>query len=43
MLADYPGLTTADLDAAWAYYRQRTAEVEADISDQEHDDDGKEA
>ena len=39
MLDDYPGLTRADLDAAWAYYRERTEEVENAIAEQEREDD----
>ena len=39
MLGEYPGLTQADLDAAWAYYRERTEEVEAVIAEQEREDD----
>jgi uncharacterized protein (DUF433 family) len=31
LLADYPGLTPADLDAAWDYYRQHPAEIEQAI------------
>jgi len=31
LLADYPGLTPADLDAAWANYRDRPVEVEQAI------------
>src|SRR5260370_20982926 len=31
LLADYPGLTAADLDAAWDYYRQYPAEIEQAI------------
>ena len=38
LVSDYPGLTAADLDAAWAYYRERTAEVQADIAAEEADD-----
>ena len=30
-LRDYPFLTPADLDAAWAYYRQHPLEIEQDI------------
>ena len=40
LLTDYPGLSSADLDTAWAYYRLRTAEVEADIAAEEGDDEG---
>ncbi len=40
LVTDYPGMTAADLDAAWAYYRERTAEVEADIAAEEADDAG---
>ena len=40
LLADYPGLSVDDLDAAWAYYRTNTAEIEASIADQEQDDVG---
>lgn len=28
LLRDYPGLTQADLDAAWEYYRTHTEEIE---------------
>jgi uncharacterized protein (DUF433 family) len=28
LLADYPGLTPQDLDAAWEYYRRHPAEIE---------------
>jgi uncharacterized protein (DUF433 family) len=28
LLEAYPGLTQQDLDAAWAYYRDHTAEIE---------------
>jgi uncharacterized protein (DUF433 family) len=38
VLVDYPGLTRADLDAAWAYYRDNTAEVEDVIAAQERED-----
>jgi uncharacterized protein (DUF433 family) len=31
LLADYPGLTTDDLDAAWDYYRGQPAEIERAI------------
>jgi uncharacterized protein (DUF433 family) len=31
LLADYPALTPADLDAAWAYYRDRPVEIEQAI------------
>ena len=31
LLADYPTLTPADLDAAWAYYREHPVEVEQAI------------
>ena len=35
LLADYPSLTPADMDAVWAYYREHTAEVDAAIADQD--------
>ncbi len=38
LLADYPGLDPADLDAAWSYYREQTAEIEAVIDAQDRDD-----
>jgi uncharacterized protein (DUF433 family) len=38
LLGDYPGLSQADLDAAWAYYRAHTEEVEAAIVEQERED-----
>lgn len=28
LIADFPGLTSDDLDAAWNYYRLNTAEIE---------------
>lgn len=31
LLSDYPTLTAADLDAAWAYYREHPAEIEQAI------------
>jgi uncharacterized protein (DUF433 family) len=40
LLSDHPGLTAADLDAVWAYYRERTAEIEADIAADERDGGG---
>ena len=38
LVTDYPGLTAADLDTAWAYDRERTAEIEGDIAAEEADD-----
>jgi uncharacterized protein (DUF433 family) len=35
LLEFYPGLTQADLDAVWAYYREHTAEVENAIRENE--------
>jgi type III restriction enzyme len=32
LLGDFPGLTLADLDAVWRYYRNHTAEIEQDIT-----------
>ncbi|MGL4550531.1 MAG: DUF433 domain-containing protein [Gemmataceae bacterium] len=31
LLADYPTLTPADLDAAWAYYRRHPIEIEQSL------------
>ena len=38
MLQGYPGLTAADLAAAWEYYRQHPREIEEAIASQEHDE-----
>lgn len=32
LLTDFPGLTQADLDAVWAYYREHTDEIEKAIA-----------
>lgn len=32
LLADFPGLTQEDLDAAWDYYRDHTVEIEDAIA-----------
>ena len=31
LLGDFPGLTQADLDTAWAYYREHTDEIDDSI------------
>jgi uncharacterized protein (DUF433 family) len=33
LLGDFPGLSRADLDAAWAYYRDHQAEIDQSIVD----------
>ena len=38
ILAGYPGLTPADLAAAWDYYRQHSQEIEQAIAGQEQDE-----
>jgi uncharacterized protein (DUF433 family) len=38
LLADYPSLASADLDAAWAYYREHSTEIEDAIASQERED-----
>ncbi len=38
LLEAYPGLTQEDLAAAWAYYRDHTAEIEEAIRVNEEDD-----
>lgn len=38
LLGDFPTLTAIDLDAAWAYYRANTLEIERDIAAQEAED-----
>ncbi len=38
LLADYPSLAPADLDAVWVYYRDHTTEIDADIADAERED-----
>jgi uncharacterized protein (DUF433 family) len=35
LLEDFPTLSPIDLDAAWAYYRANTLEIEQDIAAQE--------
>jgi len=37
LLSDYPGLRQLDLDAAWAYYRANTAEIEQAIEQNDED------
>ncbi len=38
LLSDFPSLVAADLDAAWAYYRQHPAEIDAAIAAIESED-----
>jgi uncharacterized protein (DUF433 family) len=38
LLTDFPSLTSADMDAVWAYYRAHTAEVDTAIARQERED-----
>ena len=37
LLGDYPSLLPTDLDAAWAYYRDHTTEIDAAIADAERE------
>ena len=37
LVADFQGLTFADLDAAWDYYRRNTAEIEEAIAAEERE------
>jgi uncharacterized protein (DUF433 family) len=37
LLSDYPGLSQLDLDAAWAYYRANTVEIEEAIEQNDED------
>jgi uncharacterized protein (DUF433 family) len=32
LLGDFPGLSQADLDAAWAYYRDHESEIDQSIA-----------
>lgn len=38
LLEDFPGLTQADLDAVWAYYRDNTSEIEDAIAAEARED-----
>ena len=38
LLGDYPSLSTADLDAVWAYYRDHTTEIDAAVADAEREE-----
>jgi len=38
LLADYPSLTPADIDAVWAYYRIHAREIDLAIAAQERED-----
>ena len=38
LLEDFPSLTVADIDAVWAYYRAHPAEIESEITAQDHDE-----
>ncbi|KYC39655.1 hypothetical protein WA1_30420 [Scytonema hofmannii PCC 7110] len=35
LLANYPGLTAADLDAAWDYYEQNREQIDREIAQDE--------
>ena len=38
LVGDFPSLVPADLDAAWVYYRQHPAEIDAAIAANERED-----
>jgi uncharacterized protein (DUF433 family) len=38
LVTDFPGLTDSDLTAAWQYYREHTAEIDAAITAEEAED-----
>jgi uncharacterized protein (DUF433 family) len=39
LLRNYPGLTSADLEAAWSYYNQHREEIDQIIADDEDEND----
>ncbi|MDQ3222757.1 MAG: DUF433 domain-containing protein [Gemmatimonadota bacterium] len=38
LVEDFPGLTPADLDAAWAYFRQHSGEIDDAIAAEAQED-----
>lgn len=40
LLRDYPGLTSADLEAAWDYSKANTEEIDRAIQENEEGDEG---
>lgn len=38
LVADFPSLTQADLDAVWHYYREHSIEIDEAIADEERED-----
>jgi uncharacterized protein (DUF433 family) len=37
LISDFPGLNMQDMDAAWDYYREHTAEIDQAIADEAED------